>query len=419
MDNITATPKGYVIENRGKKIKIAGYVVTGNIDGDPINQWHQKGAEGVSLNVREVAEQFDLAHRFQHWYQPISIENRGKRYRTDQSFIIRQDDPDFDEPIIFGDPVKTGKLTDEEWKALNPDVSDNKWTKSEHHELINYDVAADLFAKHCRGEFGETPMVTSMGLLGEHGGDGLFITTKLPKWDDRIADQLGTAVREYFTVWISPQNMMYAFNTSIVALCQNTLSWGLNNASHQVRFGHHKGATGDYIRAMKMVYGQAMTAREEAQGLALKMVDVPMNPDRFKVLLEGVYPDPLEIDTDRLTLSTDEQRKKLRERKLAKSEAYRAAAVEIFTNEQFHEKAGITDQTKGSSFAAWQAITYMESHRQIRNAESRWTSLANGDRNLNIRRGFDVVMMNVNENYVPSKVPEARVELLRQMLETV
>lgn len=327
----------------------------------------------------------------------------GKMQRVPYSMVVRNpatdDDANKNNWVLFGDPVNSGDMSLMDWQTMNPDFPATP-IFSKGFELIPTKKLVDIIDEHVLDSNGQKVVWESIGFLGEYGKDGLFMSTQLRPWEDKVAAKLGTKVDEYFNVYYNQRShRVYFYNTTIVAVCQNTVYMSLRVASTVLRVESRFGAADRLVSAISKVYGTAVQARVLEQEAAEFLASQKFSAASMEAIAKNVYVDAEEPDATLEGVIALDVRREAYEKRQSVQEAKREALVEIFTNENFHQVAGITPEVRGTAWAAFQAVTFMETYAPAEKPETRIKQLADGSRRRNILRGFDSIMTVADPNW--------------------
>ncbi len=406
MDNITMTKRGLMVEvvsADGRKDKVR--LSDGNVFTRTRPQWHKKGVqdETRSMTAVEAAHFVDMDREFDPSLAQLAVVTfvpgtNGKKFSVRMiPYGVVQRKPEIDadgnaigDPIIFGEPVKTGIKDFSQWTEFN---GGGEFKTSPSYEVISLHDMARIMQEEVKDADGNDIIIESVGVLGKNGEDGFFFSTELPEWDAEVAERLGTRVKEYFHLTGMYKGLLAAYNSGVVALCQNTLLRGQAEASMIRKMDHLFGAEDRLREGIRTVYGSAMQQRGRSMATAIAMADKMVNADDVRWIAEEVFKMPNEPDADFIGKTTMAQRFEAFKKAEAKVVAQREAAVEFFSNPQWHTMVGVTPQTAGSAWAAWQGFTFMATHAPMNPDRSfQSTFLSGGESNRMIVNSFQKVM---------------------------
>ena len=391
--NLTMTEGGLVVEQNGMKVKLSDSLLL-------LRQpaWHGSGhIIPAGATAYDGYKMLDPKGHMDTHMEPLFIVGAdGKMQRVPFSMVVRNpavdDDAQKNNWVLFGNPVNSGEMSLKDWQDMNPD-SPTTPIFSKGFELIPTKKLVDIIDEHVLDTEGQKVVWESLGFLGEYGKDGLFMTTKLRPWEEHVANKLGTNVDEYFNVYYNQRShRVYFYNTSIVAVCQNTVYMSLRVASTVLRVESRLGAAERLVSAIGKVHGTAIAARQLEQEAAEFLAGKTFSAASMRSIAQDVYRDAEEPDRTLEGVISLEVREEAYEKRQQAQEMKREALVQIFEDENFHQIAGITPQVKGTAWAAFQAVTFMETYAPADNPESRLRQLADGSRRRNILRGFDSIM---------------------------
>ncbi len=390
--NLTvAQDKGMVREVTGFDGKQYKIVVADTMMFSRKPAWHNAGAvfADQQVSVTEGHRFIDPNCRMDTYLKPLFyFVDDNKAAPSDSAMIVRHNWSN-DDLISFG-TIQTGIMSRENWKELNPDVTDSRYTRSNQFELIPPSKVVELVDKYVRD--GNTPLpVESMGFLGKNGKNGLFMSFPMPSWDSDVVSALQTDVSEYLTVYITPEKG-YVLSSSVIAVCQNTVMMAINQAARMLRFEHYLGATDRFAQALEGVYVNALDARTLAQETALMMLEKPLTISEMEMVAEKVYKDCNEPDERLIGVNDYNKRYDNYLVRQTRQQALRETAVELFTSDEYNEYTGITENMRGTAFGAFQVFTFMETHKQQRNPQTRVKELVAGISRRNIINSFNAIM---------------------------
>lgn len=406
MDNITMTGKGLMVrvvaaDGRVDNVRLAkGLVYTATHP-----QWHKKGLQDPTrcMTAVEAARFVDIDSEFDPELQQLAVLSfvpgtNGKKYTIRLiPYGVVQRKPETDEdgnpvgdPIVFGEPVKTGIQGFAQWAEFN---QGGPFKKSPSYEVISLHDMARIMQEEVKDTDGNDIIIESVGVLGKNGEDGFFFSTELPEWDAAIAERLGTRVKEFFHLTGMYNGLLAAYNSGVVALCQNTLLRGQAEASMIRKMDHLFGAEDRLREGIRTVYGSAMQQRGYSMAIAVAMADKMVNEDDVRWIAEEVFKLPNEPDQDFIGKTTMAQRFEAFKKAEAKALAQREAAVEFFKNPEWHTMVGVTPQTAGSAWAAWQGFTFMATHAPMNPDRSfQSTFISGGENNRMIVNSYKKIM---------------------------
>lgn len=365
--------------------------------------WHRRGwvmGKDTFMTANEARKAIDPTQKFNMHIVPMGAlmavpGSEGTEYNveaTQWGLIARNPEEGEDGYFLFQKkPVRTGDMTWQDWVDMNenPDLP----TVSRGYEVINPTDIADMITRKVLDEMGRPMRIHSHGYLGKGGRDGYFFTVSMGEWDAQYQERIGTAAREYFTMWITHYDIVRVYNTSVLAVCQNTLLWGESAATRSVKIEHHSGALARIEDGLSMVYGDSVTSRQMAQEAAMVLADKPMTQDDVQEVAESVFKMPTMPDRDRLTKSKWETRMGIYEKKVAQIEANRRFVAEAFVDNSLQERVGITTQTIGTAFGGWQPFTFLATHGGgFRTEDRKFVQMFGGELEDINRKSFDVIM---------------------------
>jgi hypothetical protein len=395
--NLTETDKGigyYEYDEKGKEkfVKLTNaHAVTSGRTG---TAWHQLN-DVRDLELPDAVRHINPDNRFDAYMQPLYVIVNGKRVMLPFASVgIDMEDGEF---FPYGAPVNAGKeMTDiKAWNRYNKGLN-GKFTKAANYEVVTATAGIDLFSKVIQDETGFVPMNESMAFLGKNGRDGIFAAIALPAYDSEVARRIGSEVQEYLHVYLNPsKGFMLVYNSSVVAVCQNTLIFGVQKATSLFKIDNRSGATERLEKGLKGAWGNAISARELAQEAAMILCDKKIDGELAREIVKEVHPDPEQPDPSRITKSDWNTRVELYDQRVKEAEIKRDFIVDIFENDRWHDLAGITQNVKGSGFALWQAQTFASSHSPYRNTEILTRELAAGAERRNIVNMFTSIATHV------------------------
>jgi len=387
--------KGIICMVGGTEIKVFGKAAV--LTRKPT--WHDSGTVyPAGLPAMKAKYFLDPNGNFETWLDPIytrQVLENGQIRLIQQPFAMITRNPEIEggDNIVYGKPVYVGSMTPEMWAERNSNPA--RPTRS------------DL-----RDEFGDKVLLESAGFLGKNGLKGFFLSVKLPSWDKAVAKALGTEVDEYFHVYVDPRGMIHIYNTSIVAVCQNTVMFGIAKASRILRVDQTDGATERVRIAVGDMWGNSMATRNMAQESALYLASQPMNEDEMRVVAEAVYQTPTEPDPTFRAKSSWEARMDDYKFKMDTVEGYRDTLVQVYTDPKWQSFVGITPEVAGTAFGGYQAVTGMLSWQPFKNNGHKFESTFAGDIKNKMMRGYNTIMGMKKEGFKPAEldVIEAEVE---------
>lgn len=418
---------GYLISKTGgEAIKVA-YMVA--VKGEPV--WHRlQQVLDKGTTIEEGYEKVDPEYRHTLVLTPAEVNIGGDVLYNGTATIIRVDQnlhPVLTDNggYIFYDTVDVGQMTADMWQELNAAVPQwvrptNKsvpyYTRSEDFELLNPADAIHILGKYLKDEEGNKLPIRSMGFLGDHGKDGLMGTIELPSWPAAIADKIGSVVDEFLVFWLHPSGKVVLMNTPTVAVCQNTLIMAINSSTRLLHMNHQFGLADRFEDSVQEIYQDAMTARGHGQvSVEFMLTLAGWTEEDMLNLAQEIYSIPNPPDktyrgkTPKKTLEYNWERKKISQ------EARQEFAVEVFSNSDYHEWAGITEPVKDTGFAAFQVITAMETKRPYRHADAMLKDWAQGERRRNVEGAYRHIITkavddgrNVPETILPTPARRGR-----------
>lgn len=407
---------GYLVAKTGEEATKVAYMSA--VDGEPV--WHQlQQVLPQGTDIEQGYEIVDPDYRHTLILSPAEVNVGGDVLYNGTATIVRVDRnlrPVLTDNggYIFYDTVNVGHMTADDWQEFNEDLP--KWikhtdkslpyyTKSTEFELLNPADAVNILGKHLKDENDNNLPIRSMGFLGKHGSDGLMGTVELPGWPESIADKIGSAVDEFLVFWLHPSGKVVLMNTPTVAVCQNTLIMAINSSTRLLHMNHQFGLSRRFEESVEEIYQDAMTARGHGQMSVEFMLTLAGWTEEDMVrLTQEIYAIPNPPDktyrgkTDKKVLEYNWERKKVAQ------EARQDFAVEVFTNSEYHNWAGITDQVKGTGFAAFQVVTAMETKRPFRNADAMLKDWAQGERRRNVEGAYRHIITKAGKDGI--EVPE-------------
>lgn len=388
--NLDLTQGGLVITVNGQQVKVAAARMFSDVP-----QWHKLGEIRGGMKAVEIPDYLDSEKQRDPQLAQLYVKWGGKLHKIDFGMIARiaaSGDMN-DAPIMFGNkPVEIGNMTTEDWNELNPNGTRRV---SKGYEIVSPRQIAAIASKVIRDHNGNEPLWTNAGYLGAHGKSGFFMGTHLPNWDADVAKRLGTEVEERFQVFLDWKNgNLYALNSSIVMVCENTAFAAVEEASTLYRVEHYRGAEARLEDAMSGVWSNALVARQLSQEAAMLLADKPATIDDVERVANIVYPNPGEPDMNLKAVQSDEKRWATFDYNTNKMTAMREAAMQMWTNEKFHATVGITPQVKNTLFGAYQIFTYLPSYKNSRktNTDGVYRDMVCGQRRWVITRSHRELM---------------------------
>lgn len=378
--------------------------------------WHETGTVyPAGLPPMEVKSLLDPQGNYETFLDPnythqILPDGKLRSIQQPYAMISRNPAPDSKDGhnIVFGKPVYTGSMTPEDWAAMN--VNPNRPTKSINYELVNPSNVFQMVQEDLRDEFGNAVLLESAGFLGKYGVKGFFLSVKLPKWDKEVADIIGTDVDEYFHVYVDPKAMIHIYNTSIVAVCQNTVMFGIAKASRILRVDQTEGANDRVRIAIGDMFGQSMATRQLAQNSALYLASQPLSTDEMVYVAEQVYREPAKPDPTFRAKSSLEARIDDYRFKMDTVTAQRETLVTMFSDPQWQPFVGVTPQLVGTAFGGYQAVTGMLTHEPYKNAGHRFEKMFAGSTKNQMMVGYNTIMKLKNPDYEPVEYDKSEEE---------
>lgn len=376
--------------------------------------WHKTGTVySKGMPPMEALSMLDPQGNMETWLEPIctrQILPDGKIRLIEQPFAMICRNPAADStdghPIVFGKPVYVGSMSAEMWAEKNANPA--RPTRSTNYELVTPSVVFRMVQEDLRNEFGDGVLLESAGFLGKHGVKGFFLSVKLPKWDKDVAELLDSAVDEYFHVYVDPRAMIHIYNTSIIAVCQNTVMFGIAKASRILRVDQTEGATERVRIAIGDMWGGAMNTRQMAQEAATYLATQPFTEDEMVEVANTVYRMPERPDPTFRAKSSWDARMDDYKFKVEVVDAFRETMVDMFVNPKLQHMVGITPAVAGTAWAGYQAVTGMLTYQPRKNEGRHFEQMFAGGIKRQMMDGYDAIRILKDPSYVPAKydVPE-------------
>jgi hypothetical protein len=350
--------------------------------------WHRLGLvkpEGFTAVDGYLMVDYDKV--MSPWLMPLTLPDGTP---TPFSMVVRRDATG--ELIQFGKPVATGAYDYNEWMALNSENMDRP-RRTRRFELVTASDVVDIADQHWITPEGDPVLFESMGFLGKNGRDGFFMSTKLQSWSKEFVEASGTEADEYCHVYLDiARSKIYIYNSTIIAVCQNTVLFGLQQASTVLRVESELGALDRVAEGMGRAYGVAHQVAGLAEAEALAMLERPVTEDEAQYVINRTYRDAGTPDEALLGVTPMVDRQAAFEKRQMAVEARRAAALELFTNEAWHSVPGITPQMRGTAFGLYQVITFGETYKPTRKAGLKnYIGMAKGEGRRNQMRAFEAI----------------------------
>lgn len=380
--------KGILVEAEGKQFWLTGARMFSRT-----NTWHRLGhVDPSGFYTDDGLKVIDPKQEMEMMLVPSGYVWNGKMMPDGHANVISHIERDV--PVVYG-KVKAGIMTPTEWREMNP-ATPNRPTRSKLYEVISPSQIIYMLNDLVKDENGNRIKAESMGFLGKDGEDGLFVTYRLQDWDTEVSTAIQSEVKEYMVVYVSWDGMMYVYNTSIVVVCQNTLMASLKNASRVLKVDHQLGAFDRLKQASTGIFEGALNARMLMQDAAMFLMNTQVSEAQVKDVVESIYRNPGEPDEQLLGVRSWEARMKEFDNRTSRNEATRTSIVKMWKDEEWHKIAGITPNMKGSAFAAYQAVTFLETYRPEKSESTGLKRMLAGYRRSNITQAFDSLLSLTN-----------------------
>lgn len=400
--NITVTDKSqemFFIASNGRRIRLA--------DGKMFSRephWHRLGMvipEGLSFI--EGIKYLDHDGNFEPYISPMVRFHNGEIVYTQYGEIVRPADPngDSDFPIVYGNPVRIGDMTDEKWTELNPEVTNGQWQVSEKYEVLSPRTAMQIIHDNVRDMDNKPLVAESMGFLGAHGVDGLFATVEMPSWQKSILEALGTDVANYMSFFLDYKSgLFYAYLSNIIAVCQNTVIMGMGSAVTLLKTGTEPGVKDRFTKVISGVYEGGLDVVERSEDEVAMLLDTSYNDDDVDKIAEIIYPDAAKAVKTRVYNTTYSERKKRAEDRQDLVDAHREAFKTLVKNKTHYEEAGVTPQMEGTLMVPMQVGTFLATHSPNRGQIDTYVrDMFVGRRRKQLINTYDAVMTVADPDY--------------------
>ena len=319
--------------------------------------WHRLGIVLPDGLTAKAALQ--LMQPFSVFLTPLKYVRDGQVFDSKYSFVSRSPLEEGGAPITIGDPVYTGDL--EEMKKLNPGTKDYQY--SQFYEVISPSRFVDIWDEEVRYANGDPVILESMGFLGDVGTKGLFMTVQMPSWEIG-----GSEVMSYMMAYnpLAPGSTISVWNSDILAVCMNTIMYGLAKAKQSVKIAHNVGASDRLRKALGDIYGTALSAQTLIKEASEFLLKTPLSDDQFEKIVEETIKLPGEIDLSRATKATAMARYETWARRKNGALEMRALTMDAFRDGGM--TVGITPEMVGTMYGGLQATTFAQSYRRGSNA---------------------------------------------------
>lgn len=355
----------YFTREDGTKIRIAdvSFMFSPSQLGENFQAWHniqnQFPAE-IDGNTRKIYAAMDEGGKFTPTSRPLGYIHDGVFHLTGDVRMVDSNDQ------FIGKKVYTSKTTSiQDWNSYNPD---GLYRKSDGFNIPTITEMGDIVGKHVN-----IP-VTTAGRLGVGGSRGFFASHRLPKMlNPNVAELLGTQAHSFLTVfmdWSSGQ--VYTVNSQVMAVCYNTVMASLGSA---VSTFYINLESNDPIRQLDNgltgILDIAFRNADELNTVLPEMVETPIYEDQVEELAKTLFGGDVETN-----LSLGSEKSKVEERynrNLIETERRKVMRNEIHQifreghNNTIAKRFGVTPQSEGTVFGAFQVVTGVLNYQPTRN----------------------------------------------------
>ena len=403
-DRIEKGSKGiYVKQDGGLKVHVIGDRVWGDV-AEKEKFWHHKGQFTEPLTLPQAYDIIDpcvdlgegvVLRELSPRLAPTAIMMDGKVWFDGRANVITygdrkklvKDEDDVEmlvpDPVILGN-IRTGCHSVEDWLEMNPDATDGIYTRSKRWDVTPPIEVFQMIHDKLKEETGTDIKVSSMGVLGKGGKDGVWATIKLPAVHGDIINYLGTGVDEYMTIFIDHMGSMYVIQTNVLTVCYNTWQLGLARASREFKVDHRNGALGRLTEAFQDVWNGFIDGRRMVHDAMIHLRGTDIETDLMKAMVDSAFPYPNEPLANFKGKRSEKERWGEYFRKVEQTNARRDFAMMAWEDPQkiqsdYDLQLGVVEGSEGTGFAGVQIITGINTYAPTRSIDNWRRSMLKGD----------------------------------------